>query len=121
MGIKLIVERYEQDGVVVTLDKDKRTPVHVACNTGCSVDVVKYLVDKYPETLSQGDAWGWTPLHLLCFNVNEPDMDNFKIVSEKFPGARTMEDKWGWTPFQIAKKYEVDMVAWQSLGEAPPL
>ena len=47
---------------VKTRDKNGRLPLHSACEAGCSVEIVQYLVKAFPEAVSAADKSGKRPL-----------------------------------------------------------
>ena len=53
---------------VQTVDEYERTPLLVAsCNKNITLEVVKFLYNKYPEALRiPSESIGWLPIHKLC-------------------------------------------------------
>jgi len=44
----------------------QRLPIHVACRSGASPDVIKKLLDEFAEGLFRADYEGNLPIHLAC-------------------------------------------------------
>ena len=51
-------------GQIMVKDKADRLPLHVACGTGCSIDVAKFLVDAYPDSIGSKNSDGNSPLEV---------------------------------------------------------
>ncbi|KAK1744428.1 hypothetical protein QTG54_004961 [Skeletonema marinoi] len=43
-----------------------RTPLHVACGTGADAEIIRLLVEAYPQACDLQDEDGRLPLHLAC-------------------------------------------------------
>ena len=46
-------------------DKDNQLPLHVACEVGCSVDVVRYLIKAFPDATHMKNKDGNCPLDIF--------------------------------------------------------
>lgn len=68
-------------------DHDGRLPLHRATRNGVGSDVVRYLLERYPEAAVRRDNKGKTPLHLACkyFSiVFDNSGTRFKYRKDKF-------------------------------------
>ena len=46
------------------------TPLHIlACSTKPTIEMIRLLIEKYPETLLMKDKWGDVPLYALWCNA----------------------------------------------------
>ena len=57
---------------------DEELPLHV-CLTGwdeCSADLVKWMAQQHPESMSHQDVAGLTPLHCACISLTEFSTEN---------------------------------------------
>ena len=52
-------------------------PIHFACLYGANINVIRYLVEVYPESLSVQDNVGNTILHLACWSGTSVNVVNF--------------------------------------------
>jgi len=84
------------------------TPLHHACGEGAPLDVMKLLVDLYPEALKLGGKD--LPLHLACARKN-PSLDVLKFLVSAYPPALQVVSKdgcthsvRGGTPVQLVTK-----------------
>ena len=72
------------------------TPLHVACQAGLPLDVIKLLVVS-PQCCRVVDGSGRTPLHLACIsNALRPDVVCFLL--ERFPEAVSVRNDRGYLP-----------------------
>lgn len=61
-------------------------PLHIACEKGSSLDVIKLLVEQYPEALSKTEGtYFLTPLGLLC--KHGASWEVMKFIVEAWPSA----------------------------------
>jgi len=78
-----ILESSSSHEVAKAVDKDSWIPLHIACNSGVSTDVIQLLVDAYPDGTTQQDKHGRTPLHFL---LSRESFSNYKTKSKiSFP------------------------------------
>jgi hypothetical protein len=77
-------------------------PLHHACASGASDEVIRYIVAKYPEAVSMADEHDHAlPLHLVCKMGTSEDM--FMLLLSHFPDAATVQDDFGRLPMDYAK------------------
>ncbi|GLJ37654.1 hypothetical protein SUGI_0764960 [Cryptomeria japonica] len=79
--------------------RDERTPLHAAVSCEHK-DVVEYLVDQKPELLKQADNIGWTPLHIVAYVKNAPEIA--RILLNKDASLCYMVDRNRQTALHIA-------------------
>lgn len=77
-------------------------PMHHACASGASDEVIQYLFSKYPESLAVTDEHEHVlPLHLACKMGTSEDI--FMLLLSHHPEAATMRDDFGRLPLDYAK------------------
>lgn len=77
-------------------------PMHHACASGASDEVIQYLFSKYPDSLSVADENEHAlPLHLVCkIGASE---DVFMLLLSHHPEAAFRRDDFGRLPIDYAK------------------
>lgn len=65
------------------VDSSSWIPLHIACNSEVSAEVIQLLVDAYPEGKTQQDRHGRTPLHFLLSKANSQTSLNSFLVEEE--------------------------------------
>jgi len=79
-------------------------PLHVACGNQASVDVVKWLVEIYPDAVQVKSNGGWLPLHYACrFQASFPVI---KYLIKCYPKALEEETDDCWLPIHFACRYQ---------------
>ena len=66
--------------VARVVDQSSWIPLHIACNNKVSVEVIRLLVEAFPEGKTCQDQKGRTPLHFLM----SVDINNVKAFQDKF-------------------------------------
>jgi ankyrin repeat protein len=79
-------------------DRHSRTPLHLAVMMG-KIDVVKFLLERWPEGIRERDDDGETPLHLAA-RMGETDAVN--ILVQRWPDGMRERDNSLHTPLQLA-------------------
>jgi ankyrin repeat protein len=94
-------------------DMNNMLPLHVVCGAfksgGGSVDVVKYLLELYPESVEEGNQRGYLPLHVACWGGAPLQVVQYlyertpKLVrdQERY-GGEERRTPWLWTPLHHA-------------------
>lgn len=78
-------------------------PIHYALATGKpDITIIRYLFEKYPESLTVATKFGNTPLHQACC-YHSTSLEIIQFLVEKCPWTFTMFNKLGETPLDIAK------------------
>jgi ankyrin repeat protein len=65
--------KQEGNGILVTRDSERKTPLHIACEEGHE-DLAEVLLIRFKVELNVSDMNGWEPLHSACSH------GNFKII-----------------------------------------
>jgi hypothetical protein len=83
-------------------------PLHYACATGASTEVIQYLVSNYPEAVSTTeDNERALPLHFACkIGVSE---DAFMLLLTHYPQGAAIRDYFGRLPLEYAKNIQCDV------------
>ena len=76
-------------------------PIHLACQRGCSLEVLQTLVKHYPESLSVEGSVSTLPLHRLFWGENV-SLDSVQFLVEKYPSALEHPDEAGMLPVHLA-------------------
>jgi hypothetical protein len=67
-------------------DNDGTLPLHFACcNNEVLLDVVRYLVQEYPESLQVTNNGGWLPLHFAFERGMLAPLDVVQYLVQKYP------------------------------------
>mmetsp|Transcript_2606 Transcript_2606/g.4090 ORF Transcript_2606/g.4090 Transcript_2606/m.4090 type:complete len:366 (+) Transcript_2606:102-1199(+) len=79
---------------------DERTPLHLACEFGSSLDVVSTLLRIYPHAAREKDDDGDTPLHMVC--AENTSLEVVYALLDVWPDAVREKDTYGYTPLHGA-------------------
>ena len=77
-----------------------RLPVHIACHSGASLEMLQILLRDFPESVTEGDMIGRVPLHYACSNGA-----SLKVVMEivsASPRCVAIQDMNGWLALHVA-------------------
>jgi ankyrin repeat protein len=72
--------------------------LHLCCGYGASSEVIKLILEAYPEEVQDKD--GELVLHLLC-RSNSPSPDVIRMVIEGDPKATEVQDNYGMLPLHL--------------------
>ncbi|XP_029651750.2 integrin-linked protein kinase-like [Octopus sinensis] len=86
-------------------DKDRNTPLHVACRWG-RISVIEHLLVTKPDVTAV-NSYGNTPLHLACINDHK---DAAKILLQSNPRVRVVKTKRKRTLDLLNGDESIDMV-----------
>jgi len=90
-------------------------PLFWALSYGASADVLKLLLDSYPEAAAEAhEAEGWTPLHY----AEKLDLEAVKLLISKCPGAAQAKDSQGRLPLHWAAEHNAPVATAKALVEA---
>ena len=81
--------------------KDGQLPLHYACGSGASRDVISELLGAYPEGARCQDNNGWLPMH-LAYLQNVPS-DIIELLFEMYPESVAIRTSRGNTPIKFLK------------------
>jgi len=92
-------------------------PIHRGCCNGSSLDIIRAMVNGYPESVTMAayagsftqnsTKNGFLPLHLACYNKVSLEILNFLIKC--YPKGIEQKDKKGKTPLFILKETKYAM------------
>jgi hypothetical protein len=77
------------------------TPLHYACYHNTGIQVVEYLVQKFPEAVRVTNYSHQTPVHMACMS-NQISLPVVELLLEHYPTAAQLADQDGYTPFHLA-------------------
>lgn len=98
-------------------------PLHHACANGASPEVIKMLVDAYPEGRVTQDQQNRTPLHFYATrNTDNPAtmVLNVELLSENSAAAAALSDRSGMLPIHYACAYGTHPVVLKALAKVNP-
>jgi ankyrin repeat protein len=83
------------------------TPLHFACKYDAPFDVLRFLVDKWPDAVKQVENHkGQTPLALYCMNKSRT-LQTVQLLLTAFPGATKVRDVDGNLPMELDELAEL--------------
>jgi ankyrin repeat protein len=86
------------------LDDHDSTPLHIACWSNPPLEVVRVLIEAYPQGLKKKDVHGDTPLHIAVSNpATRIELIQMLIGAE--PGAASIANREGLMPLHAACRY----------------
>eukprot|EP00980_Cylindrotheca_fusiformis_P029212 scaffold22753_cov160-Cylindrotheca_fusiformis.AAC.4 len=91
------VTRFDLDGRV----QWSHIPLHAAMIYGAPFQVVKKLLDLYPEGIRCTDDLGMLPIHLAIKHASNANV--LRMLLESFPESIFAKDNMGRGPFQVKK------------------
>jgi hypothetical protein len=77
------------------------TPLHYACYHNAGIQVVEYLVQKFPEAVRVTNYSHQTPVHMACMS-DQISIPVVELLLEHYPTAAQLADQDGYTPFHLA-------------------
>ena len=81
-------------------DNDGALPLHIACQLGAPVEILRLLVQKYAAALQTTDNNGDLPLHAAC-RAAAPSLDGIRFVVEQDPNAVQAANNAGALPLHL--------------------
>mmetsp|Transcript_25025 Transcript_25025/g.38704 ORF Transcript_25025/g.38704 Transcript_25025/m.38704 type:complete len:1734 (+) Transcript_25025:74-5275(+) len=93
--------------VVASSDDGRKMPllpIHLACWLQPPLDVIKVLVDQYPESLTQADQHGRLPVHLAVAEMASEAV--ILHLTESDPSTARSADQYGELPLHICLQDE---------------
>jgi ankyrin repeat protein len=96
-------------------------PLHHACANGASSDVLRILIEAYPDSKITQDSLNRTPLHFYATrNSDNPTamVENVEMLCDS--GAAELTDKGGMLPMHYACAYGTNPVVLAVLADAYP-
>ena len=96
----------------------QRIPLQIACRSDASPDVVKRLLEYYPEGAAVDDNLGRLAIHYRL--SNGADDETIGALLKACPGSARAFDRRGWLPLHVAASVGASPHVIQSLVEAHP-
>jgi len=100
--VHILVDGYQD--ATREADCDGHLPIHLLCENevmgkGVKLDILRMLIDKYPESLHARTRCQNLPIHIApCYQ----DFDFCKILVDNYPGGLAIENGYGCLPFHLA-------------------
>lgn len=82
------------------------TPLHVACFSGASCDIIRMLVEARPKSAELKDKVGRLPLHIACGCEYSASPNVLKLLLKAYPKAAEIQDNCGSLPLHITCEKE---------------
>jgi hypothetical protein len=95
------------------------TPLHYACYHNAGIQVVEYLVQKFPEAVRVTNYSHQTPVHMACMS-DQISLPVVELLLEHYPTAAHLADQDGYTPFHLACLHGAKMELLQLLIQTSP-
>jgi ankyrin repeat protein len=86
------------------LDDHDSTPLHIACWGNPPQEVVRALIEVYPQGLKKKDVHGDTPLHIAVSNP-ATRIELIQALVEAEPAAASIANREGLMPLHAACRY----------------
>mmetsp|Transcript_18492 Transcript_18492/g.40242 ORF Transcript_18492/g.40242 Transcript_18492/m.40242 type:complete len:260 (+) Transcript_18492:221-1000(+) len=96
----------------------RRLPLHIACRSDASPEVIKRLLHYYSDAAAVDDSLGRLPLHYRLSNGADPTAVD--ALLEACPGGARAFDKRGWLPVHVACSVGASLHVVKELVEAYP-
>jgi ankyrin repeat protein len=93
----------ESPDEVCVPDGERCLPIHIACRSGASVDVIRCLAQDWPESLCWTNKGGSLPLHTAC--SNKASVTVVQYLVSMLPNATGIANHYGWLPLHCACTY----------------
>jgi ankyrin repeat protein len=85
-------------------DNEHRFLLHKAITSGFSLQLVKLLLETFPESALTQDKHGMVPLHYACSKNSVHFLDIVMLLLHACPESYSIADKYGRTPSYLLKK-----------------
>jgi hypothetical protein len=95
------------------------TPLHYACYHNAGIQVVEYLVQKFPEAVRVTNYSHQTPVHMACMS-DQISLPVVELLLEHYPTAAQLADQDGYTPFHLACLHGANTELLQLLIQTSP-
>jgi len=73
-------------GLMRQQDSNGTLPFHVACRGGAPVEILRLVLEEYPDAQNVADNRGYFPIHYACQAV-APSLDVIRFLSEQHPAS----------------------------------
>ena len=98
-----VMEQIRADPSLASDNREGILPLHAACGAGAHVEVIRMLLEIYPEAIHTESDSGHLPLmcHLLL-NTESPSEDVVSLLLESYPEAAAIADENNQLPIHLA-------------------
>jgi len=96
----------------------KHTALHLAANSGATIEIVRKLLIAWPEAAAEVDDDGNTPLHFAAASQADPDV--VRALLEVCPDAAKMRGHMKRMPLSLAFLFEAPPESVKAILEAHP-
>jgi len=96
----------------------KRIPLHIAVKSRASEEVIRFLVQSYPDGVKRKDSLGRIPLHYAISNSLPINIVRFLI--DACPELIAAPDNTGWTPLHVAANMAVSTEIVLMIAQSKP-
>lgn len=104
-----LLSAYPESARLTTLES--KLPLHMAVHSR-NADVVRCLLEWYPEACDQPDSLGWVPLHYAVNSLPEPVPDIFDMCLNAFPGGCEQPNHQGYFPLHLYIRNHASPAPW---------
>ncbi len=88
-----VMEQIKADPSLAKVGKEGVLPLHAACGAGASSNIIKALLEIYPEAAQAKSDNGCTPIMCyLLLNTESPSEEIVSMLLESYPGAAAVVD-----------------------------
>jgi hypothetical protein len=98
---------------------NRRLPLHWACFHRYDPEIVRLLLEAFPDGVSSPDVNGYIPLHHACWH-SHPSVDNIRLLIQANPQTISMKANNGKTPLHDACRVRASMDAIELLIQTRP-
>ena len=89
--VEYLIEQFPKSAEVK--NKEEALPIHIACNKGLPLNVIRLLHEAYPNGILQPDKEGVLPIHDAC--EGSPNLELVKLFYEVAPASFKKADNKG--------------------------
>jgi hypothetical protein len=100
-----VLNQIRADPSLAKIAVDGVLPLHAACGDGASIDVIKFLLEEYPEAAQAKCDKGYLPIFWhLELNTKSPSEQVLLALLEAYPGAAAVVNPQNQLPIHLACK-----------------
>lgn len=97
---KLLIDQNSE--LVKTPGNNGDLPIHLACEIGNNIELIKYLIHQYPESINISDSERFCPIHIYLLENEKPELDVLQFLLKHDRGAVSKPDRDGNLPLHLA-------------------
>jgi hypothetical protein len=76
--------------------------LHMAMDFKCPIDLVEYIINKFPNMTNEKDSMGRIPLARAFSSTQTPSVDAIRLLLKANPATAMVADSYGRLPFHLA-------------------